>query len=959
MGRTLQPEDNIAHYRVIGPLGAGGMGEVYLAHDTTLERDVALKVLPAELVRSEDRVMRFVMEAKSASSLSHPHIVTIYEIGRQKVRSPGDEEPVGDEVHYIAMELVNGKTVGDLIHKEKTDLKTMLRHLAQAAEGLSKAHAAGIVHRDLKPGNIMVTNDGYAKVLDFGLAKLTEKRTTDADMTSAPTEVERTTAGAVVGTVGYMSPEQVKGKSVDNRSDIFSFGCILYEAATCTRPFAAESTIDTMHKIVHDNPTPVDELSSEAPAELRRLIKRCLAKNADQRLQSIKDLAIELREIVDEFDSLSATATSASSITQPLMTARRSPLLTAGIVAVVGLGAAGIAFGLWSMLGSGEAETSAGRPFQSTRMRSLMSDSNVFGATLSTDGRYLAYIKGPSGQWSLWVRQVATGSDVEILAPQPMPIRGVNFSLDGNYLYYLGSDPDTPAYSALFEVPSLGGAPRKRIFDIDTAVSFAPDGKRAAFMRGIPDPPGDHLMIVDLESDRERVLAVAERPDQIHLTKPAWSPDGSRIVTVWHAATEQGVRHSLVAFDADNGERETLSDPVQPTFSSFAWLPDGRGIIATTAPATGQSFQVLLYPYPQGQRRQITSDLDTYSEVSVTSDGSSIAALRTSRDSNLWRASAEGGDFEPITSRSTTEGIRNLRPQDDGSLVFTALKDRYAHLWTMNPDGTGRRQITSQAGWAWGLRPLPDHRGVVFNLFGEAETRVHVWRVDLDGGNLKQVTRGEGEGMVSLSPDGRTILFTKTLVPRDLWRLSLEGVEPEKLLDSYRFGAAFSPDGRFVLYADSEEIEGRQHTVWRVIPSEGGQPVAVIKPPGGGSDFEWVPDSSGLTYVLTADDGVQNIWFHPVGGGEPVQVTRFNKGRIHNVEHSPGGDLIAVERALDGNENVWTVDAAGGDLQQITEFRDDLVFDMEWARDGSSLFITQGDVRREVVMITDSPTPFH
>ena len=309
--RTLRPEDEISHYRIVSPLGAGGMGEVYLAQDRTLERRVALKILPPELVRSEDRVRRFVLEAKSASSLSHPNIVTIYEIGQDPVRSPG--APDSDPVHYISMELVSGKTLAALIHEDKTDLRTLLGYLAQAAEGLSKAHAAGIVHRDLKPGNIMVSADGFTKVLDFGLAKLTEKREGAADISEAPTlAADGSAVGSVVGTAGYMSPEQVAGRAVDHRSDIFSFGCILYEAATRRKPFAAETGIETMHKILNEKPVPVEEINDKVPAELRRLIRRCLAKSPDQRVQSIKDLAIELREIVEEYDTLSASASSAT-----------------------------------------------------------------------------------------------------------------------------------------------------------------------------------------------------------------------------------------------------------------------------------------------------------------------------------------------------------------------------------------------------------------------------------------------------------------------------------------------------------------------------------------------------------------------------------------------------------------------------------------------------------------------
>ncbi len=304
MPGALEPGSSISHYRVISSLGVGGMGEVYKAHDTNLDRPVALKILPPELVRNDDRVRRFVQEAKSASSLNHPHIVTIHEIGRADGPQP---------LHFIAMELIDGLTLKQKIHQENTDLRTLLVYLSQAAEGLAKAHAAGIIHRDLKPENIMITRDGYAKVLDFGLAKLSIRKGADGG-TDAPTEArEQTREGSVLGTVAYMSPEQVQGKVVDHRSDIFSFGCMLYEAATRRRAFEADSDIDIMHMIVHDKPLAVDEINPNVPSELRRMIRRCLAKEPEKRYQSMKDLAIELADMVEEFDQLSASASSHTS----------------------------------------------------------------------------------------------------------------------------------------------------------------------------------------------------------------------------------------------------------------------------------------------------------------------------------------------------------------------------------------------------------------------------------------------------------------------------------------------------------------------------------------------------------------------------------------------------------------------------------------------------------------------
>ena len=266
------------------------MGEVYLADDTKLDRKVALKVLLAEFALNQDRMRRFTQEAKSAAALNHPNIATIHEIGEH------------EGTHFIAMEFIEGVTLRELIHRQQTDQPKLLRHLQHVAEGLAKAHASGIIHRDLKPDNIMVTRDGHAKILDFGLAKLIEQQafpTSNSSEVATAVMPQHSTPGAIMGTVGYMSPEQAQGKTkeIDQRSDIFSFGCILFEAATGKKPFEGESVVKSLHMVIYEPPPSINELSPTAPAELQRIIRRCLAKDPDERYQSIKEVAIELKEL--------------------------------------------------------------------------------------------------------------------------------------------------------------------------------------------------------------------------------------------------------------------------------------------------------------------------------------------------------------------------------------------------------------------------------------------------------------------------------------------------------------------------------------------------------------------------------------------------------------------------------------------------------------------------------------
>ena len=338
----------ISHYTILAKLGAGGMGEVYKAHDTILDRPVALKILPLELVENADRLRRFIQEAKSASALNHPHIITIYEVGEARAESvearpeaKATNAPTGDlvsvaretPIHYIAMEFIEGETLTAKIHRDQTNLRKLLEYLVQTADGLTKAHAAGIVHRDLKPDNVMISGDGYAKILDFGLAKLVEPPPANSEQDSdevATAILNRSQPGAVMGTIGYMSPEQALGRDVDQRSDIFAFGCILYEIVTGRKPFAGDSMVDSLHKIIYTPATPVKDFNQNCPYEIQRIIRRCLAKDPEERYQRIKDIATDLREFLEEAKAVSGSGI--HSVTTGLSQSSGEMLLDAPVV---------------------------------------------------------------------------------------------------------------------------------------------------------------------------------------------------------------------------------------------------------------------------------------------------------------------------------------------------------------------------------------------------------------------------------------------------------------------------------------------------------------------------------------------------------------------------------------------------------------------------------------------------
>jgi len=961
--RTLQPEDLIAHYRIVGPLGAGGMGEVYLAQDQTLERSVALKILPPELVRSEERVRRFQREAKSASSLNHPNIVTIYEIGQDEVRGHSDtatkDPSASSSVHYISMELVSGETLTTKIHHDKTDLRTLLGYLAQAAEGLAKAHAAGIVHRDLKPSNIMVSKDGFAKILDFGLAKLTEKQSADPDVTSGLTQAgDGTSAGTVVGTVAYMSPEQVRGNSVDHRSDIFSFGTILYEATTRKKPFIADSNVETMHRIIHDKPAPIEELNKEAPAELRRLIRRCLAKNPEQRLQSAKDLAIELREIVDEYESLSASGTSgsgSSALGVAPIPKRKSPAALVGRVLVLAVAVVGSILLFVRMSRHGDQA-----PTTPLRITTVTGRGSIRSTALSADGRYLAYSQmvssqgavgtglGPGGPGSVWVRQVATGSDVQILPVQKDAPYGLRFSPDGDYLYYMSDDPDKEGYKALFAIPTLGGTPRKRGYDLDSRVSFSPDGKRVCFYRGVPQKNRDDLIILDLESGKERVLASASAPLSVGL--PEWSPDGKRIAaTQAQSGAFKGA--SVVTFRVDDGRREPVGKEAWALVNGLAWLPDGSGLVICAFDRTTLTpGQLWVLTYPEGRVHRITNDASLYANPTLSADGSTIAAVRGRREGNLWVAVPTGArNLRQITFGSGEEGgPASFDPAPDSTIVFGMLKDGSAQIWTIGTDGSGLRPVTSGPKPSFASK-FRAGAGVFFNR-AEDDLSIHIWRSDLDGENMRQVTSGSGEGLVDVSPDGRSILFRHVDDLDVLWSISSDGGKAVSLGASSRNSGLFSPEGSRILHALIRDINGQGVFTPQVMPAKGGEPATFPAMPSRTLNELWTPDGTSLTY-LHGSNGQKNLFRVRIDGGKPEEITHFTDGRILQHRWSPDGKRLLLRRRIENADNLWVTGADGSNPTAITDFETGDIRDMKWSLDGSRAYFTYGESSQNVVLV--------
>ncbi len=944
--RTLHPEDQIAQYRVVGPLGAGGMGEVYLAQDQSLERSVALKVLPHDLTRSDDRVRRFVQEAKSASSLNHPNIVTIYEIGQEPVKTAAGPEHDSGPLHYISMELISGKTLGAKIHEEKTDLKSLVGYLAQAAEGIAKAHAVGIVHRDLKPDNIMVTDDGFAKVLDFGLAKLTEKRSGPNEATEI---ADGTTDGAIMGTVSYMSPEQVQGKPVDARADIFSFGCILYEAATRQRPFTAESNVEIMHKILHEKPRSVEELNPQAPAELRRVIRRCLAKQPEQRAQSMKDVAIELREIVDEYDALSASATSAT-LTGTGMSAipmRRKKNMWP-VIAITAAAAAVAAFvwvGVLHRSDKGGGETT----FENMRINAQTNRGDVVDCTISPDGRYIAYITGGGNKNSLRVRQVATGSDVEILPVQNAALEFPSFSPDGNYVYYCKRKADAPNYRMLMSVPSLGGREQQRGFDVDTRLTFSPDGTRACFARNYPQKGYAVLMMLDIATGKDKELVRIPGPGGPG-GAPSWSPDGKMIaMALLYPPPKAGT--TIVLVDPNTGERHDFYHRSGSFLGNLAWLPDSKGIaMAGFDMSQTLSNQLFVVSYPGAQFRRVTNDFNSYAGVSAGGTDVALTSTRGSALSNLYSVDVSSGATVPLTKTASPENSPfGLEVMGDRAF-FNALHNDFAGISFVPLAGGEGTAFETGPGHVTQFRA---QNGKIVMQRLDADNQMHVWTINPDGSGLKQLTTGGGEVFKGLSPDGKWFLYSVTDSTHGIWLAPTDGGAGKLFAPkaSLLMGA-FSPDGKYVITSEYEtDAAGLIRNAFKVTSIDGSGAPFTMRLPQRSTDYEGRPGADAVSFIDTAEPN-HNLFYAVIGGQvDTAQLTHFTDGVITQHRWSKDGSRIAVVRRLPDGDNVWLMTADGSQPRQVTHFIGLQVLQLDWAPDNVHVVANAGQFSNDVVLV--------
>jgi len=796
IGRTL------SHYEITEKLGEGGMGVVYKARDSRLKRFVALKVLPAEKVTDAERKQRFVQEARAASALNHPNIVTVYDIDQ------------ADGVDFIAMEYVEGKTLDESIGRKGLKLKEALKYAIQIADALAKAHAVGIVHRDLKPGNVMVTAEGLVKVLDFGLAKLAETAPVGPEDPTV-TAAQSTEVGLIVGTAAYMSPEQAEGRKVDARSDIFSFGSVLYEMLTGRQAFRRDSPALTLAAILHLEPPP---LPAESPQELERVVARCLRKDPARRFQTMADLKVILAELKEESESGKLAPAA------PGPTRGRRRLWTAGFAALALLAAAGAA--LWML----RQRRAAAPPPVEWQQLTNFTDSATQPA-LSPDGRFLTFVRGPDTFYTpgqVYVKLLPDGEPVQLTHDDRLKMSPI-FTPDGSRIAYTVTFPwDT------WIVPVLGGEPRLMLANATGLRWIGPDRLLFSEIRG----NGVHMALVTSRESRAEERDVYVPPHERGMAhRSALSPDG-RWVLLAEMDNSGWLPCRLAPFDGSSPGRRV--GPQSGACTDVAWSPDGKWMYLGSD--SGGDFHIWRQPFDGGAPERITSGANEEVGIAVAPDGRSLVTSVGQMQSEIWLHDA-AGELQVSSQGFAASPFFSA----DGKRVYYLLYASGA-AEERGEDSEGRQL------WMWERESNHSQRllpGIVMSSYDVSPDnkrllysarkpggKSEIWLAALDGRFSPRLLSSGDDGQPRFEPDGDIVFRSSEGKTNYLYRMRGDGTGRQRMSESPILGLRrVSPDGKWVFVWGPAPGEESSDADW-LFPTNGGPPVRLCDR----CLVEWAPD---------------------------------------------------------------------------------------------------------------------
>lgn len=909
--QKLAPGQRVKHYEIVKLVGEGGMGEVYLATDTILGRRVALKVLPTFVSKDPDRLRRFTQEARTASRLSHPNVCVVHEIGETDDGRP-----------FIAMEYVEGLTLRQRMRSQPLKLGDILDVAIQIADALIAAHEAGIVHRDIKPENIVIRPEGYVKILDFGLAKLTERHQ-GAFHATMSTILFDSTPGTVMGTAAYMSPEQARGVAVDERTDIWGLGVVLYEMASGTPPFVGETPTDVVVAIVEKDQPPISRHVENTPPELERIVKKALRKDRNERYQIVKEMAIDLRSLRRELEIDSLERSLAPGMATTAMAARRvdtnelkaapttiqKPSRSSAYlwiaVACVAVAVAAIGFGIYKMRNQSEAKGPI--PFERIEVTKLTTNGNATVASISPDGKYVAYVTSEGGKESLWLRQVAINSNAQLIPPREGRYFGTAFSPDGNFVYFAYASSDRNDAGEIYRLPVLGiGATATRVDGSSGPASVSHDQKRLAFIRYDRPNQTDQLIVANSDLSGEQIISTRKWPLKLgwdFLSKPEWINDDKVlllpvIISEPGSSNNVSVNYSLAILEKDllTGKEQTIPLASQKfdEVNHVALLPDGNGVLMP-ARAHGASFMQIWQLFRDGTQRSITNDLSDYRELSLQDDGKAFVTVQAQTLSKLWVL--RKGETKPTAITSGTSRYYDLTVAPDNKIVYASDASGIADIFEVLTTGGDPKQLTSEGRRNYAAVVSGDNRYVVFH--SNRSGTFQIWRTDRDGTNPKQLTSGNLESTwPTVSPDGKWIVYQhpETLGPYTLWRVSIDGGTPQKITDGVSIRATISPDGKLIAFWYNDEGKTSSWKL-KVIQFEGGATykvfdVAPTVQVNWDTPLQWTQDGRYLTYV-DHRGGIDNLWGQPIEGGAAQQLTNFDDSKIFSFSWMKDGSLVA------------------------------------------------------------------
>jgi eukaryotic-like serine/threonine-protein kinase len=894
-GTEFIPGEKMGRYLILCSLGYGGMGQIYLAQDSQLGRKIALKLISPEFASDARRVHRFKQEARAISALNHPNICIVHETGVTEHNR-----------HFIAMEYIQGSTVRERLSRgggfsvvEAVDVAL------QVADALASAHAAGIVHRDIKPENIMLRPDGYVKVLDFGLAKLVHllpEQQRHADSSNMLTDT-----GTLMGTVKYMSPEQLRDVSVDERTDIWSLGVVLYEMLTNSTPFEASTSNDTVALILSGQAPPL-RFPSEIPKRLQEVVKRALEKNRADRYQTVTKLAAELHSVQRELHKMAEDdskliyrrfrvaqptqeLTGASALFSRLKSQAMSKAETLigeirSHTAVAVFGATAVLLLLFFLPGLIRHTPTNG-------VQQLTTTGTTVISAVSSDGKFFAHAERNQGRQGLLLSSVATSTDFEVAPMETVEYLGLSFSPDNNYLYFtrrektqVAGTPEKPK-EVLYRVPVMSNSRVRILEDVHSPITFSPAGDRFAFVRLNPAQREYSLMLADVSGANEQPLATRKNGDTLSVSGAAWSPDGTMVVCA-AGAWKDGFKMKLIGFDVQTKTEQALGDKLWFSILQAAWQNDMSAIIVSARERETTPHQLWRITYPAGAVERITTDLAEYEGVSLAGD--KVVTVKTIRSWGIWLTTF-GHSLRSSKIASGTGFIHGLTWTPEGRIVFTSMVNERLNLFRINPDGSNRFQLTSKAGDNYNPAASTDGRFLVFS--SNRGGKFNIWRINADdGGGAKALTLTDGNFYPSVSSDNQWVAYDKqTDLTLSIWKVPLEGGESIKLIEGYRM-PAFSPDNQFI--AGRYDRESGTADV-AIFPAAGGEPTIQFKIPiVDWQRLKWI-DSRAFSFI---DDtkGPSNIWSYDLNTGTSKQLTNFDSEQIYAYDWSTDFKQLVSQR---------------------------------------------------------------